>query len=156
MLAAVASDKLAPAAFVACRLAHRRRNQGNKQTMKFPSDWPPDCPPDDGVDAHGDVFRIVDNDPPGPVDLASHFETGKLRKAPACLRCGLSVFREIRDAIHQRLLLPKLGRWIAKGTLIAEHGKTKLTEGRQPTHTPWWAYDGVERAALFATVQQDV
>lgn len=51
------------------------------------------------------------------------------------------------DAVHQRLLPPKLGRWIAKGTLRPEHGKTKLTTGKQPTHTTWWAYDGVDRAA---------
>lgn len=123
--------------------------------MNFPKHWPSDCPPLDAVDAQGSVFRIVNNDPPVSSDLASHLETGKLPNAPPCLRCGLSVFREIRDAVHQRLLIPKLGRWIAKGTLETEHGKTKLTAGKQPTHTTWWACDGVNRAGLFAVVREE-
>jgi len=82
-------------------------------------------------------------------------ETGKLPTAPACLRCGLSVFREMRDAVHQRQLLPKLGRFIAQATLVAEHGKTKRTTGSQPTHTTWWAYEGVNRYRLFSVVQEE-
>ena len=123
--------------------------------MNFPDNWPANCPPQDAVDAAGDVFRIVKSDPPVAPDLASHFETGKLPNAPPCLRCGLSVFREVRDAVHQRTLFPKLGRWIARGSLASEHGKTKLTSGHQPTHTTWWAYQGVNRAALFAVVQEE-
>ena len=123
--------------------------------MNFPDTWPNDCPPQDAVDAEGDVFRIVNNDPPTAEDLASHLETGRLPKAPPCLRCGLSVFREVRDAVHQKMLIPKLGRWIAKGTLNTEHGKTKLTTGKQPTHTTWWAYDGVNRVELFAVVGEE-
>jgi hypothetical protein len=107
------------------------------------------------VDADGEVFRLVNNDPPAMVDVASHAETGRLPKAPACLRCGLSVFRELRDAIHQRLLLPKLGRLIARAMLKAEHGKTRLTTGRQPTHTTWWAYESVNRAALFSVLTEE-
>lgn len=123
--------------------------------MNFPATWPNDCPPQDAVDANGVVFRIVNNDPPIADDLASHFETGKLPNAPPCLRCGLSVFREVRDAVHQKQLLPKLGRWIAKGTLKSDHGKTKLTTGKQPTHTTWWAYEGISRETLFAVVGEE-
>jgi hypothetical protein len=47
------------------------------------------------------VFRLVHEDPPDASDFATHAETGRLPKAPACLRCGLSVFREKRDAEHQ-------------------------------------------------------
>lgn len=124
-------------------------------TRTFPSTWPANCPPRDAVDADGDVFRIVDHDPPATGDFASHMETGKLPKAPACLRCGLSVFRELRDAVHQRTLFPRLGRWIAKGTLAMDHGRTKLTTGKLPTHTTWWACEGVDRAALFTVVREE-
>lgn len=123
--------------------------------MNFPNHWPSNCPPEDAVDAEGDVFRIVYNDPPISEDFASHLETGKLPNAAPCLRCGLSVFREVRDAAHQRKLLPKLGRWIAKGILKPEHGKTQLTTGKQPTHTTWWTYDGVNREAIFAVVREE-
>jgi hypothetical protein len=120
--------------------------------MNFPADWPSDCPPADAVEADGVVFRIVKNAPPMASDVATHRETGRLRAAPECLRCGLSVFRDLRDAVHQRLLMPKLGQWIAKATLIADYGKTKLTTGQQPTHTTFWTFEGVDRAALFAIV----
>jgi hypothetical protein len=123
--------------------------------LQFPSDWPNDCPPSDAVDAAGEVFRIVRHEPPNDADFASHDETGKLPKAPACLRCGLSVFREIRDAIHQRQLIPKLGSLIAQATLQAEHGKTKPTKGTQPTHTTWWAYEGLNRASLFSVFREE-
>ena len=124
-------------------------------TQRFPADWPIDCPPGDAVDAAGVVFRIVKHAPPLGEDLASHQESGRLLKAPACLRCGLSVFREIRDAVHQRQLIPKLGNLIAQARLQAEHGKTKLTEGKQPTHTTWWTYEGVHRASLFSVLGEE-
>lgn len=123
--------------------------------MKFPETWPADCPPADAIDTDGEVFRLVKHDPPQAEDTASHRETGKLPRAPACLRCGLSVFRELRDAVHQRQLLPKLGNLIARAALLAEHGKTKMTRGTQPSHTTWWAYEGVNRASLFSVVIEE-
>jgi hypothetical protein len=123
--------------------------------MEFPGDWPSDCPPADAEDAAGEVFRVVKNDPASDGDLATHRETGKLPNAPACLRCGLSVFRNAGEAIHQRELLPKLGSLIAKATLQPIHGKCKLTAGRQPTHTTWWPYVGVNRTSLFSVIKEE-
>lgn len=102
-------------------------------------------------------FKMADEqaNPPTAADLASHHETGRLPNAPPCLRCGLSVFRDVQDAVHQQRLIPKLGRWIARGTLSAEHGQTKQTPGQQPTHTTWWAYEGINRAALFTVVGEE-
>lgn len=124
-------------------------------TFRFPADWPENCPPNDAVDADGIVFRIVKAKPVTADDMASHHETGKLLKAPACLRCGLSVFREIQETLHQRQLFPKLGNLIAIATLQATHGKTKLTDGKQPTHTTWWPFEGIDRASLFSLVAEE-
>ena len=124
--------------------------------LKFPDGWPKDCPPNDAIDATGDVFRIVKNKPPNNDDMASHHESGKLPNANPCLRCGLSVLQELGDAIHQRKLLPKLGKLIAKCTLEAVNGKVKPTSGAQPTHMTWWPYEGVARAQLFVVVNEDV
>jgi hypothetical protein len=123
--------------------------------MQFPEDWPDDCPPGDSEPADGVVFRLVKNDPPTAADFRTHHETGRLPGAPACLRCGLSVFRVPEDASHMRRLFPRLGRLIAKGMLQAEHGVTKLTTGRQPTHTTWWPAEGIDRAAPFAVLEED-
>lgn len=103
--------------------------------MTFPKDWPPGCPAADTPDAEGDVFRIVKDNPVTAADMLSHHETGKLPKADPCLRCGLSVFRLVQDALNQQQLLPKLGKRIAKALLEAAHGKACLTRGQQPTHT---------------------
>ena len=51
--------------------------------------------------------------------------------------------------------MPKLGNLIAKGTLSPEHGKSKLTSGRLPTHTTWWPYRDVKRASLFSVVSEE-
>ncbi len=123
--------------------------------LNFPQDWPEDCPPVTAVDAAGEVFRLVKSNPVTAEDMSSHKETGKLLKAPACLRCGLSVFRELEDAIHQRRLIPKLGDFVATATLDAAMGKTLPTAGRQPTHTTWWPYEGIDRASLFSIVAEE-
>lgn len=122
--------------------------------MKFSDDLPEKCPPDDAMDASGIVYRIVKNDPPTAFDMQTHHESGRLLTADPCLRCGLSVFREQSDAIHQRHLIPKLGKWIAKAQLTKELGMTKLTKGKEPTHTTWWVYDGVVRESYFEIVQE--
>src|SRR5438067_2416051 len=121
--------------------------------MTFPKDWPSGCPPADTPDAAGEVFRIVKGNPVMAADMESHYETGKLPRADPCLRCGLSLFRELDDALNQQRLLPKLGNRIAKALLVAAHGKAGLTKGQQPTHTTWWPYEGVDRAALFVVVK---
>jgi|ERR1043165_2887373 hypothetical protein len=103
--------------------------------MDFPDNWPEDCPPEDADAADGQVFRLVKSNPHTASDFLSHHELGTLPKAPPCLRCGLSLFRTREDAEHQHRAYPKLGKFIATGMLKAEHGKAKLTQGRQPTHT---------------------
>jgi len=124
-------------------------------TSQFPNSWPPDCPPADAVDASGVVFRLVKNDPPNPSDFETHAESGRLPKADPCLRRGLSVFRDPQDAFHCRRILPKLGNMIASGALQPSDGKTKLTSGRQPTHTTWWAYEGVNRCSPFSVISEE-
>jgi hypothetical protein len=100
------------------------------------------------------VFRLVRSNPAGESDCRSHHELGTLPKAPPCLRCGLSVFRVREDAEHQYRAYPKLGKFLASGELRAEHGMTKLTQGRRPTHTTWWPYEGVARGAVFTEIEE--
>src|SRR5665213_192812 len=101
--------------------------------VKFPATWPIDCPPADAVDADGEVFRIVNDDPPTEDDFLTSFETDSFPRRPACLRCGLSVHRILADAIHTRTKYPKLGSRIAPGMLTDVSGKTKPTG--QGSHT---------------------
>ena len=123
--------------------------------MNFPLDWPANCPPLDAEPADGEVYRIVRNNPMQTIDAATHRETGRLPKATACLRCGLSVFSELRDVLHQRELFPKLGDFIAIANLAKKDGKMKLTQGRFPSHLTWWPYLEVDRVRLFTLVIEE-
>lgn len=117
--------------------------------MQFPKNWPPECPPADAQDAQGEHFRVASNDPPGVDELKSYAELGKLTKANPCRRVGLSLLRSLDDAIHQTELFPKHGKLIFRGDLNSSHGKTLPTKGTLPTHTTWWPYEGIDRAAPF-------
>lgn len=86
--------------------------------------------------------------------MQSHHESGRLPRADPCLRCGLSVFREIDDVLNQHRLMPRLGNYIFAAQLSPEHGKADYTKGHQPSHTTWWPYESVDRLRLFEFVQK--
>lgn len=122
--------------------------------MTFAAYFPPNCPPSEAEPAGGIVYRIVKSDPPGADDFLNHYETGKLPKADACMRCGLSVFRAKDDGIHQRNLYPKLGEYLAEGELKPTDGQTRLTKGARPTHTTRWVCEGIDPAKPFVKVEK--
>ena len=111
---------------------------------RFPSDWPSCCPPADAEPAAGTLYRILAHQPPSEDDFRSHRELGKLPHAEPCQRCGMSVFRERTHAIHQQRLFPRLGRFLARGSLSGHHGCTKLTPGKFPSPRP----GGLAKASL--------
>ena len=93
----------------------------------------------------------MDNDPPVVNDFATHWETqgGDFRRPHLVSVAVCQVFRQMRDALHQKALMPRLGTYIARATLRTGHGKTKTTSGMQPSHTSWTApFEGVDRAVF--------
>ncbi len=123
--------------------------------MNFPADWPPCCPPPDAVLAHGTVYRVVKNKPPTSLDFRSLFEEGR-RLRPGgdeCMFRGLSVFRTITDAHHQREAFPRMGAYVAHLGLSEQHGKMKLTNGQQPSHTTWWSVKDMDRVSVVTGVE---
>ncbi|MEQ5801950.1 hypothetical protein [Halomonas sp. H10-9-1] len=126
------------------------------EDVKFPDGCPDGCPPSDAEDANGQVYRVCRANPPVAKDFASHVELGKVRGGDECMRCGLSVFRNEADARQLTKLFPKLGKWVFSGRLTPEAGKIKPTPARQrPSHTTWWPYAGVDRAAAFQPVDEE-
>src|SRR5438445_171704 len=63
----------------------------------FPEWFVPNCPPADAVDASGTIYRFVEKNPIDPVEFQSYHERDERPNAPACERCGLSVFRKVED-----------------------------------------------------------
>jgi hypothetical protein len=119
----------------------------------FPVEWPDCCPPADAVAAGGLYYRLVFNSPPIPLDFQTNFEANTFPKRPPCLRCALSVFSDFNDADFNRRLYPTLANsLIAMGNLNSDHGRTKNTRGRLPSHTSWWAFAGIERHSTFEVV----
>lgn len=60
----------------------------------------------------------------------------------------------LEDAKHQRELMPFLGKYISRAELKEEHGMTKLTQGKVPTHTTWWPFKDTDRISLFAIEEE--
>ena len=121
----------------------------------FPTYFPEQCPPADVEPASGVVYRLVKNAPVTEEDFKTHHETSRCKKADPCMRMGLSVLRELKDAVHQRKVLPVLGKYISKASLKSHHGLTKLTGGQRPSHTTWWPYVDVQRAEPFELVEAE-
>ena len=117
-----------------------------------PEDWPTDCPPSKAAAPTGEHVRIVRRAFATADDFRSHRELGKLPKAPACLRAGLSMFRSVAEAERMALLFPVLGDFVARGQLDARYGRSMLTTGREPSHTTVWPFVQTDRAAPFVTV----
>jgi hypothetical protein len=105
----------------------------------------------------GEIFRLVNGDPPTAYDFLSYFELGKqlTTSEKLCQFCGLSVYLS-EDAVKDvRSKVPGMRRMkIAKGRLSPEWGKLVNTPGKVSTaHHTWWLPKGksnVER--LFAVV----
>ena len=117
-----------------------------------------DCPPTDASDAIGPVYRCCKNSPPAEREMKTAAEAGRYPDADPCLRQALSVFESQDDAVHQIHLFQRWKRkFIANATLKPEHGKIKLTEGKQPSHTSWWpagSLDLAARAGLFSVIEE--
>jgi hypothetical protein len=118
----------------------------------FPSNWPEGCPPADAVAAQGSVFRVVRSNPPDPADFMSLLEQGRPVVGRLCESAGLSVFKELHDAVHYTKKYPYLGELIAEGKLENRHGAMKATSRRGNSHTTWWPSAGTARHDAFAVV----
>jgi hypothetical protein len=119
----------------------------------LPQDCLDDCPPVDAEIADGTVFRIVRGTELQSGDFVTAEEAGKWLRNDSCQRKGLSVFRNKDEAGVHADNFQRLGRFIAIGTLVADHGWTKLTAGRQPSHTTWWPTAEMDRRTPFGSVE---
>ncbi len=126
--------------------------------MLYPPHFPHGCPPEDSEPALGDVYRLVENNPPIQQDFLSYQESnpdkdyGNLK----CHSVGLSVYRDIND-IHrlQRRVPAKKEQLISKGALSPEMGKIKSTifNPNEKSHITWWVPTGIFPWMHFTIVE---
>ena len=127
----------------------RHRQQQEKYMGTYPESWTVGCPPADAVDAQGEYFRVVKEDPCAANDFQTQGELGRAINGCACLRVGLSLLTDYESASHYRDKFPYLGERIAAAKLSPPHGKTKAGNGG---HVTWWSYSVVSRHTLFSVV----
>jgi hypothetical protein len=112
--------------------------------MNWPTHLPQNCPPEDSQNAFGEVYRIVDHDPPHPDDFRSWREDNLTNDLPPtvteCQACGLSVYRDIADICRVIKRIPRFKKSSpALGTLKPTLGKILGTPSKSyKSHHTWW------------------
>lgn len=119
--------------------------------MTFP-DCPADCPPPTASEGPKELFRLVDNSPPTYADFLTCLELGKHAEEDACLRCAISTYNSLNNAIRLRKQVPFFRRQkIAVGIVPVGAGLMKRTRS-SPGHWSWWPAKGYQRHATFGVV----
>lgn len=123
------------------------------------SEWPEffpklDCPPSAARRDEITVFRLVSSLPPAASDFLPTCVEHPHRTFATdqhCVSCGVSVFRDMRDAAAMRLKFkPLRDKKIAKGQITPVDGFV-LETGR-PSHMTWWLQTPAPHAS-FAEYQ---
>jgi hypothetical protein len=120
--------------------------------MNFPAHYPALCPPASALEANGEIYRFVANDPPQPGDFLSYHLLGKkYDKGKHCEACGLSVLLTESAVKQYRQMIPYFRkRHVAKGSVAPDWGKISQTASI-PHHT-WWFPEGKKPESMFKVV----
>jgi hypothetical protein len=121
---------------------------------------PDGCPPDEASPPDLEVYRFVKEDPP----LEWDFESSRERHPDedfgenACMRSGLSVFSDLREAEQARKAIPGMkSKHIARGHLPPASGLIKHTPRRSSdTHHTWWKDTTFDATQRFLSVSPPI
>ena len=132
---------------------------------QFGPEFPANCPPSTVTDAKGTIYRLVKKTPPDASDFQTHAELGLAPTAEPCDRCGLSVYAIQSDAVAMFLRVAerygvdgtRIGRFVARLCLTAEHGRLLSTPNRtfHDSHHTWWPYSGADRLSSCDQIVED-
>ena len=112
--------------------------------MTWPAHYPKGCPPADAMDADGQFYRFVSNDPPQGDDFLSLRQLNPRRTYPdvatECQSCGLSLLQDASDAKRMKSRIPAFrNKLVAIGALRPDCGRVLPTPSRSSTsHHTWW------------------
>ncbi|MFB9154456.1 hypothetical protein ACFFUS_14085 [Vibrio gallaecicus] len=107
----------------------------------YPDFYPEDMPPENAIDANGEAYRLVDNNPPQKVDFRSTIEENPKRaaKKPSDreMLYGASLFTRQEEALKKKKLFkPLRNKTLSAGHLSSDDGMMKKTGG--PCHITVW------------------
>lgn len=119
--------------------------------MQWPDYFPDNCPPDNAREASGEVYRLVDNNPPTPEDFQSWREQHPNEQCPKsvteCQASGLSVFTSMDDVNMARQKVKRLRKKkIAHSNLTSDLGRILHTPSQNTgeSHHTWWLPIGAQ------------
>lgn len=116
--------------------------------MDWPSWFPGACPPETARAPSAPIYRITKESPPAATDfVASCKEKPDLYDCNNCSSCGVSVYDTPEEARVTMKRYPRIGRYIAKGSLASAHGMVEKT--RANGHHDWWVPAGVDPSPAF-------
>lgn len=124
-------------------------------SVNWPSFFPPQCPPSEAKDAFGEVYRLVNTNPPSVSDFESWAEKHPKKWMGDCEASGLSVFTTKSDALRMIRRVPGMlapGKLIASANLSPAAGKLLHTPRDGNSHHTWWAPAGFAHTASFEVV----
>ena len=126
--------------------------------MQWPDYFPDDCPPQGAQPATGDVYRLVKQNPPESKDFMPLREkkTSEDFGEKECQACGLSVFRNVEDAIRVKSRARGMEkRIVSKGTLSPHLGRIQNTPSKMfgKLHHTWWVPTEGQPWSIFRVVQ---
>lgn len=115
----------------------------------FAPQMPQDCPPNDAVPAAGTVYSCARQHPFSDNEFRTAHERNWKPEADECLRCGLSVCTDIRDAREIKKRFRRVFKYIGVAALNAAHGVIKKTPGQVASHHTLWRFETVEFHLIF-------
>ena len=126
--------------------------------MQWPDYFPDGCPPQDAQPATGEVYRLVKKNPPESKDFipTRKKQPSKDFGEKECEACGLSVLRNVEDAVRVKSRAPGMKkRLVAKGTLNPHLGRIKRTPSKKfgQVHHTWWAPTDIQPWSVFRIIE---
>ncbi len=126
--------------------------------MERSEKFPPNCPPQKAKEASGEVYRLVDGNPPAAKDFLSWYELKPEKKynsqVKECQAHGLSVSTQKSNIFSLRNRYPWLRKKnVALGKLTPDLGVMLHTPSNDDKlHHTWWVADAKEPWTVFQVI----
>jgi len=123
---------------------------------------PPNCPPREAEEASGEVYRLVNKNPPVAKDFLSWYESKPEMtyedRSKECQAHGLSVYNQKSSILSLLKRIPTLrkNKKVALGRLTPDLGVMLNTPSNEDKlHYTWWVAVGKEPWTVFQVVDID-
>ena len=121
----------------------------------FPDDWPDCCPPDEAETPDGRFYACAKESPFSDIEFRSAFDRNVFKDGDQCRRRGVSILKDIKDAMSLIERYPRNYVHIGTADLVEAHGKILKTKSSYPSHYTLWPYGDVKLHEVFELVSDN-